>query len=167
MKIDKFLTSLILITVLAIGGVIYMANVNSAKDQEVKSEMTSEASISVNESSYDWGDIGIDDGNVEKTFQITNDGSDTLKLFEITTSCMCTTARLSLDEQESPEFGMHDKSDYVLEIPPGKTAELTVTFDPAFHGPSGVGPINRQISVKTNSSEKPTLQFLLTAMVRR
>lgn len=80
---------------------------------------------------------------------------------------MCTTAQLIIGDTKSPEFGMHSKSAYVMEVPGGETAELKVVFDPAFHGPNGVGPINRQITVETNDPSSPVLNFMLTAMVRK
>lgn len=114
---------------------------------------------------YDWGTIELQGGNVSKSFKIANTGSDPLQLSEVQTSCMCTTAEISIDGQVSPKFGMHGKSKWVGEVPPGGEAELTVTFDPAFHGPSGVGDITRQVSLKTNDVSKPELVFNLSAKV--
>jgi len=60
---------------------------------------------------------------------------------------------------------MHEKSSSVFEVKPGETAELLVEFDPAFHGPSGVGPITRTITMNTNDVKNPVLSFNLTANV--
>jgi len=72
---------------------------------------------------------------------------------------------LKTSSQTSPKFKMHEKSSYVFEVNPGETAELIVEFDPAFHGPSGTGPINRTITMNTNDAKNPTLSFKLTAKV--
>ena len=60
---------------------------------------------------------------------------------------------------------MHEKTPDVFEVKPGKTAELIVEFDPLFHGPSGIGPINRTITMDTNDANNSTLSFNLTANV--
>ena len=78
---------------------------------------------------------------------------------------MCTTAQLKTAEQSSKKFGMHQKNSSVFEVNPGETAELLVEFDPAFHGPSGVGMISRTITMNTNDTKNPTLEFSLTANV--
>lgn len=126
-----------------------------------------DAKAQVEELAYDWGEIPIDGGRVEKVFDIKNEGSGTLKLYNVKTSCMCTTAQLIMGERRSPEFGMHSRSSYKLEVSPGETAQLKVVFDPAFHGPSGVGSIDRQIMVQTNDKNRQKLNFSLTAEVKR
>lgn len=153
-------------TVAVVVGLLLAINYNP-NSSGANAETNSDIKVSVDETSYDWGEINMNDGNVEKSFSIINTGTETLKLRDVVTSCMCTTAILGLGEVVSPTFGMHSKSNYVLEVPVGQTAELKVIFDPAFHGPSGIGPINRQVTVNTNSSETPKLTFMLTAMVRK
>ncbi|MCA9371470.1 DUF1573 domain-containing protein [Candidatus Woesebacteria bacterium] len=128
-------------------------------------ERSINAKATIDQTDYDWGVIGIHDGIVQATFPIKNGGTEPLKLFNVQTSCMCTTAQLKVEDVVSPEFGMHTKSSYVTEVPPGKTAQLVVTFDPAFHGPSGIGPITRQIMVETNDKANPRLAFTAEANV--
>ena len=53
-------------------------------------------------------------------------------------------------QESSPLVKMHEQSAYILTVPPGQTANLEVVFDPLFHGPNAVGPIERLITVKTN-----------------
>ena len=160
----------VMLAVVAATGLIIVGGVWwSARSGAVKgiSEASDDAKAQVTESTYDWGEISIDGGKVEKVFAIKNEGAGVLQLNNVSTSCMCTTAQLLLGEAQSPEFGMHSQSSYKLEVPPGETAQLKVVFDPAFHGPSGVGPVTRQIEVQTNDAEAQKLIFVLTAMVRR
>jgi len=126
-----------------------------------------EAKVAVAATNYDWGTIGINNGKVEAVFAIKNEGTQPLRLFNISTSCMCTTAQLTLGDKSSPLFGMHANSGYVLEVPPAQAAQLKVVFDPALHGPSGTGTINRQVKVQTNDANQPELNFMLTATVTR
>jgi len=78
---------------------------------------------------------------------------------------MCTTAQLKTSEGTSKKFGMHESSTDVVKVKPGETAELIIEYDPAFHGPSGVGQITRIITMDTNDGKNSTLTFNLTGNV--
>ena len=151
-------------TILIIGGGAWLS---SGSDKAPKMAGDGDVVVRVEESTHDWGEIPIDGGKVEKNFDIKNDGSGTLELFNVSTSCMCTIAQLVMGDRKSPEFGMHGKSSYVLKVPGGETAQVKVVYDPAFHGPSGVGPIDRRVKVETNDPDKQELSFALTAVVKR
>ncbi len=155
---------IVAVTVLLIGGGVYLS---SRADTESQVGVDESVSVVVESSDHGWGDIGIDNGSVEHSFMIKNDGEATLKLFNVSTSCMCTNARLVSGDVTSPEFGMHTKSGYVFEVPSQETVQLSVVFDPAFHGPNGVGAITRQIKVQTNDPSQSDLLFNLTANVVR
>lgn len=131
----------------------------------VEVEKSDQAKAFVMETNHDWGEIKINGGKAEKVFLIKNVGSGPLKLSDVSTSCMCTTAQVIIDGKGSPFFGMHQKSSWVGEIPAGKEAELKIVFDPAFHGPSGVGAMTRQIEVATNDKNNPKLEFMLKGVV--
>lgn len=131
----------------------------------VEVEKSDQAKAEVGEANYDWGEIKINGGNVEKVFLIKNTGVSLLKLSGVSTSCMCTTAQVIINGKGSPFFGMHQKSSWVGEVPAGKEAELKIVFDPAFHGPSGVGAMTRQIEVETNDINNPKLEFVLKGNV--
>lgn len=164
---DKFIISIIAVSlIVVIAGSAIMSG-NTGTDSRSKIEVNENTKIVLDKTSHDWGTIGLNDGNVEHVFEVKNEGTEELTLSNIVTSCMCTTAQLILNDQQSPVFGMHTKSDYQLNVPAGETALLKIVFDPAFHGPSGVGPINRQITVDTNNPDKSKLQFTLTAMVTK
>lgn len=128
-------------------------------------EVDQGARVEVVNNTYDWGEIGIDDGVVEKEFVVRNLGSKVLKLYNANTSCACTTVQIITTDKSSPLFGMHDKSAYVTDVQPGEEARVKVVFDPAFHGPTGVGPISRQVFIQTNDPDNPEIEFLLSAVV--
>lgn len=159
MKQENQLVLIFLGIFIAVVSFFIFFNSNSAGEENVN------AKVALGETNYDWGDVGINDGNVTHTFDIKNEGSDPLELYNVVTSCMCTTATLKLGNEQSPEFGMHEKSAYVMKVLPGEIAQLNITFDPAFHGPSGVGPISRLIRVSTNDPGNSLLEFSLTANV--
>lgn len=162
MEGKKFIVGTIIFTVIILGGGFYVVS-NSNQTSQIKS--VEGVKTTVDSTTHNWGKIGLNDGNVEAVFNIRNKGNKTLKLFNVKTSCMCTTAQLSLNDKKSPVYGMHTKSPYVLEVPADETAKLKVVFDPAYHGPQGVGPITREIIVETNDPENPKLNFEAEAMV--
>lgn len=158
----KFVVGVIFITFLVLLGATFLATkagVNIAKNPK--------AQVRVAQTYVDLGDITINGGVVTKEFVIENQGSQVLKLFNIRTSCMCTTAQLKNDIGQSPVFGMHSRSSYIFEVNPGKQVTLEVTFDPAYHGPTQVGPVTRQVFVETNDPDNPKLAFMFTANVKR
>lgn len=159
---DSFLIGIIVVTALILGGVVFFGARMGATTQVTADE---QVSMAVAENRYDWGTIDINGGTVSKSFAVENKGSTPLKLYDVKTSCMCTTAQLKTAGQTSKKFGMHEKNSSVFEVNPGETAELIVEFDPAFHGPSGVGPISRTVTMNTNSEDNPTLSFQLAANV--
>lgn len=79
---------------------------------------------------------------------------------------MCTTAVLKVGDKTSPEFGMHDNAAFWSQnITPGETGYLEVVFDPAFHGPQGVGQALRVIYLTTNDPENKKAEARLIANV--
>lgn len=160
--VDSFLVGIIVVTVIILGGAVYFGSKIGATSQVTAD---SQVNMMVGENRYDWGTIDINGGIVSKDFKINNTSNSTLELYNVKTSCMCTTAQLKTASRISPKFKMHEKSSSVFEVKPGETAELIVEFDPAFHGPSGVGAITRIITMSTNDSKNSTLTFNLTGNV--
>jgi len=159
----KIIVGFILGTVILIGGSYALLTLT---DTASKIESSSNVkAIITSKIDHDWGTIGINDGKVSTTYTIKNEGTEPMKLFNISTSCMCTTAQVKIGEETSPEFGMHSNSQYTATLPAGKTAEVIATFDPAFHGPSGIGAITREIIVETNDKSNPQLSFTAEANV--
>ena len=95
---------------------------------------------------FNWGNIKINGGIVQAKFTLKNTSPRALKIAKLETSCMCTEASLKIGDQESPFFGMPGhagNADWQAEIAPGAEASLTVKFDPAAHGPEGLGKVDR------------------------
>ena len=160
--IDSFLVGTIAVTIFILGAVVYFG-LKAGTTAKVITD--SQVELVANDTQYDWGTISMANGIVNKSFTIANPSDAPLKLYDVKTSCMCTTAQLKTASQTSKKFGMHEKNSNVFEINPGETAELFVEYDPAFHGPSGIGPISRTITMDTNDPDQPTLSFLVTANV--
>lgn len=164
MNEKKFILGIVLATVSLLAGGLMLV-ISASK--EVAVEAAEGAKITVENDTVDWGEIKIDNGLAVANFELKNSGSETLKLFSGTTSCACTKAKVVTNDDSSGYFGMHSKSKEVIEIKPGESAQLVAEFDPAYHGPTGIGPINRQVTMSTNDPDNPEVKvFMLGNVVK-
>jgi hypothetical protein len=138
----------IVVTFLLIVGVSFVFGGREQKEEAVVAGTKVEG-LEAKPETYDLGDVPINGGLVTKEYEVMNTTSSVLKLKKIATSCMCTKAKVKIGDQETKFFGMEghgDKNPPVnLEIAAGEVAKVTMEFDPAAHGPQGVGPIDRSI----------------------
>lgn len=148
--------------ILLFGGIFFLTKTTGTS--QITTTQNAKAYVA-DPTSFDWGPVPMNKGNVTKVFTIKNTGTDTLKLYNIKTSCHCTKAYVSINKVDSPSFGMDSLSSWTGEVPKGTEAKLTVIFDPAYHGPSGMGAINRFVSVETNDRANSKLTFTLTGTV--
>ena len=111
---------------------------------------------------YDFGAVSMLKGNVEHEFVITNTNGTNLTVTKAETSCMCTRAVLKLpDGTQLGPFGMpgHGFSPSLdAVVRPGEQLAVRAIFDPAAHGPAGIGRIERAVTLGT-SSGPITMQF--------
>lgn len=168
---NKMLYGLIAISVVAIGFGVYQSQQKAATPQAapapVQAAQQPGALVSPRPN-YDFGTISMAAGKVSTTYRLKNEGVAPLALDKIYTSCMCTEATLvTASGRKQGPFGMpgHGPLKAVSgQIAPGETALLEVVFDPAAHGPSGVGRIERVVTVQTKGAAP--LELGMVAMVR-
>ncbi len=101
------------------------------------------ARIEFERSVWDFGPIKEVDGPVSYTFRFRNAGSAPLVILSVGVTCGCTTPRFS----KAP-------------IPPGKSGEIQVSFDPE----NRPGPFEKSLSVNT-TDPRGTLSLLLRGQV--
>lgn len=163
MNEKKIILGTVILTIIILVGGIFLVS-KSTSTPQISATVNAKAFVP-DPTSFDWGTIPMNKGNAVKTFTIKNTGSDALKLFNVKTSCHCTKAFVTVGKDESPKFGMDTLSSWVGVVASGNEAKLTVVFDPAYHGPQGVGPINRFVSVETNDRANQKITFTLTGTV--
>lgn len=99
----------------------------------------------------------------QTTFTVTNDGRSDLVLSQVSTSCDCTYAYVTVGGEKSPKFTMHGRSSWSAAVAPGESATVEVVYEPAIMPVTG--PVTRQVSVATNDPARPNLDFTVTANV--
>ena len=127
---------------------------------------SSASSLSATEKFYDFGTISMAKGNVSRVFRIENKTDKDINLESLTTSCMCTNAYIVKDASRRGPFGMPGhfavpKANEIIRS--GETRDIEVVYDPAAHGPAGVGPIDRFVYLV--DSDGNTLQLEIKALV--
>lgn len=141
--IKLLLLGIFLTFLLVAGGVVLLSD-KSESTKEVASEVLG---IETNPTFYDLGKVEINGGIVTKEYSIKNITESAIKLKKVATSCMCTTASVLTGSEETKFFGMEGHGDanppVNIEIESGEEGRVVVKFDPAAHGPQGVGPFDR------------------------
>ncbi|MBI2003723.1 MAG: DUF1573 domain-containing protein [Parcubacteria group bacterium] len=124
------------------------------------------AVLSAAEDSFDFGTVSMADGKVSYRFSVINTVEKEIKITAVYTSCMCTEAILTLNGENLGPFGMpgHGGVPRVNKnLGIGEEAVVEVVFDPAAHGPAGVGLIERVVYLE-NDSGAP-LVLMIKALV--
>lgn len=141
----KFIIGAFIFTLLVVIGFAFLVS-----SKENKTSVLSEAAaegIMANPSDYQLGEVFINGGIVTKEYEVKNETGEEIELLKIATSCMCTTANAKAGAEETRFFGMEmvgDKNPLLsLKVKNGESAKVSVRFDPAAHGPEGVGPFDR------------------------
>src|SRR3989338_6985312 len=152
---NKTIISIFVGTIIIIGGLVWlgrpMANKNNS---QVNSNV---GPIRSNETNFDFGTISMAKCKVSHEFTVTNTGAEPVLISKLYTSCMCTTASIMNGTEKVGPFGMPGHSgipSIKVSLAPGASTQVEAIFDPAAHGPAGVGTISRVVILE-NSAGKP------------
>lgn len=118
--------------------------------------------LSSSESRFDFGSISMAAGKVSHRFFIANRGEAPIMIKKLYTSCMCTTAEFVKGIRRFGPFGMPGHGDIASvnqSFVPGERGYVEVVFDPAAHGPAGVGPIERVVTIESDAQAPLQLAF--------
>ena len=155
----------IVIAVLLLGGLIWLARPDSENNKTPSAK--SNGVLTVEEANnYDFGTISMAAGKVMHEFKIKNNSRDMVVVNKMYTSCMCTTASLKTNGKQFGPYGMigHGLIPRIDQtVKPNEEATVEVIFDPAAHGPAGVGRIERVITLENNAGQP--VELLFSAMV--
>ena len=136
---------------------------NVAKTVESTASASSTGALRARETNFNFGSISMAAGKVTHRYRFMNAGTEPIVLGKMYTSCMCTTAALvkSSGRKFAP-VGMpgHTPIPALNEtLQPNEEAMVEVVFDPAAHGPAGIGPIDRVVTIEHNAGRPLELAF--------
>lgn len=131
-----------------------------------QAQLTEKGSLKVAETLYDFGTISMANGKVNHMFEISNPTEKDITIENVQTSCMCTNAYIVNGADREGPFGMPGMGGmtavkYV--IPAYGTRAIDVVFDPAAHGPAGVGNVDRFVYATEEGGG--TIQMEIKAVV--
>ena len=119
--------------------------------------------LTATENFYDFGSAKIDGGLISHEYAVENKTDKSVKINGVSTSCMCTSAEVKIGDKTYGPFGMpgHGGSSAYANIAvnPGEKIIVKATFDPAAHGPAGIGMVERQIFIDTGAAKPLILNF--------
>ncbi|MBE0619003.1 MAG: DUF1573 domain-containing protein [Burkholderiales bacterium] len=155
--------------ILGLGGLVIAARPGPATSSPTAVELVrasaankSSSRLTATRTSFSFGPISMASGKVKHRYPITNAGTEPVVISKLYTSCMCTTAALVKGGKAGEAFGMPGHTPIpTINVPinPGEEAFVEVIFDPAAHGPAGVGPIERVVTLENNGGQPLELAF--------
>ncbi|MDP2676785.1 MAG: DUF1573 domain-containing protein [bacterium] len=153
-----------------VGGIAIVASGNDYEDRQPVQQFSA-GILQTADASFDFETISMKDGKVSHDFVAENSGEEPVIITKVYTSCMCTAAQIT-DGAGNVRgiFGMPGHagpSSADIEVAPGERITIEAIFDPAAHGPSGVGLAQRSVYLETNSGTSPKLEFSFQATVMR
>ena len=131
-----------------------------------QAQLNQPSSFTASEKLYDFGTISMANGKVDHVFRIVNPTDQPITISNVQTSCMCTTAYLVSGSDRMGPYGMPGMggiNSTNTVVPAHGTQDVDVVFDPAAHGPAGVGDIDRMIDIM--QADGGTMQFEIKAVV--
>lgn len=154
--------------ILVVGGLVIAAKPDPVKKTPTAVEMVkasagnSAGQLTATQTKFSFGPISMARGKVKHRYPITNAGTEPIIIRKLYTSCMCTTAALVKGGKAGEAFGMPGHTPIpTINVPinPREEAFVEVIFDPAAHGPAGVGPIERVVTLENNGGQPLELAF--------
>ena len=144
------------LTVLILIGLVWFAKPSPGETNIAAAGSGGTGALAAEEHIYAFGTISMAAGEVRHVFPVKSQGDALLVIKKMYTSCMCTTATLTAGGQTFGPFGMpgHGFIPAInARIDAGETASVEVVFDPAAHGPAGVGKIERIVRLEQEDGD--------------
>ncbi|RJR12496.1 DUF1573 domain-containing protein [Candidatus Parcubacteria bacterium] len=152
------------LTVLGIVGLFFWGAENRASPEN---NASAKSMMAAAETFHDFGTISMARGTVEKMFEIANPTDKDIVLESLTTSCMCTNAFIVKSGERRGPYGMPGHGGSVPKanelVGAGEKLTIAVVYDPAAHGPAGVGSIDRFVYLTDDTGA--TLELEIKANV--
>jgi len=162
-KFDPFIVGIIIsLVVIVLGGVVFAYKSGGKPIQTYTVENPDRPKVELSGDRVDLGEMKVSDVKTSD-FMMKNVGTKLLQINNISTSCDCTFAQVTIDDKTSPRFTMHQNPEWTGEVEPGKEAKITVIYEPARMPVKG--RVERSVHIKTNDPQKPDIALTITATV--
>lgn len=142
-------------TIIFIVGIIGLMFWGRSIKNSAESDSGAKSALTAKEILYDFGTISMKDGEVTKEFTIANETLSDIYVPKLVTSCMCTNAFIvSPDVAAKGPFGMPGMGTFAPPneiIKAGESRIIRVVYNPNAHGPSGVGQVDRFVTLTDKS----------------
>ena len=162
-RVDPFILSIVFfMTIVIVGGVIFAYKSGGKPLETYTVESQDRPKIELLETTQDLGEMKVSDIK-SADFILKNIGTKSLQINNISTSCDCTFAQVTIDGKQSPRFSMHQNPQWIGEIAPGTEAKVTAIYEPAKMPVEG--KVERSVHIKTNDPQIPDLALTVTATV--
>lgn len=152
--------------IIFLGVMFWLGKPGTGRSPAANTANISGGASAVGENFHDFGTISMKGGKVRYDFKFKNNTAESIVAESLFTSCMCTTASFIQNGKESGPYGMpgHGFVPPLKKIVnPGEEVTIAVVFDPAAHGPAGIGEIRREIFL--NSKYGRIAKFAIKANV--
>lgn len=146
----------LLVIIVGVSALIFVMKPETAENGANINNATNNGELSAEEEFFDFSTISMAKGKVSHMFKIKNSSTEPVVIKKMYTSCMCTEAMLLKGGKKYGPYGMPGHSFVPLlnqTINPGEEAEVEAVFDPAAHGPAGVGKIERVVTLEGKSGK--------------
>lgn len=150
-----------LVILAVIGVLVWISRANQQGDVSNNNFIETQK-IVAEEPSFGFGSVSMAAGLVKHSFIIRNVSGEPVKISKIYTSCMCTKASVLYKDESVGPFGMPGHGFLPpanIVIDPNSEAKIEVVFDPAAHGPAGIGFVERNVFIESKESAPLTLSF--------
>ena len=159
-QINTIIISLVMLTAV-VGALIWFGNSGNKPEPAAVGGLFGGV-LTAEETAFDFGSVPINGGLVNHEFTLENLSDTMVKIGEVSTSCMCTTALVTVGNKTYGPFGMPghlsaSKANAIVNS--GEKVIVKAIFDPAAHGPAGIGEVQRQIFLNTGVAEPIVLNF--------
>lgn len=159
----KQIKIIIAVAVAVVGfGVVLFLN-QPTEHEQMQGTSAEHNILSSDQQSYDFGTISMKNGKVKTTFKLKNPTAEALTLSKLYTTCMCTEAKLIVNNATEGPFGMPGHGSiptFEQKLEPNQEADIEVEYDPNAHGPSGVGRIERSVIVEGQGGKLATFNII-------
>ncbi|OHA64269.1 MAG: hypothetical protein A2842_01775 [Candidatus Wildermuthbacteria bacterium RIFCSPHIGHO2_01_FULL_48_25] len=161
---NKSIVLIVGVTAILFAGIVFLAR-PSEQENNQENQVLGQSTFMAEHGMFSFGTISMAQGKVNHEYRVINQGSEPITIGKVYTSCMCTEALVLKDGKTYGPYGMagHGFIPKVgVTLEPGESMQVRAVFDPAAHGPAGVGMVQRTIIVENSDGAPLELNFEAT-----